>query len=370
MPPPSSPPTTGVSGLVTVVLAALLLTGCGGAPAGTPGASVSPPVHIAVDGTAARTRYPLTLDNCGRRVTFTAPPRRVVVLSGASVAESESLLMLGLGDRVIVNAQHYGASDAPGLADALAALPTGGLTPNSSFDLPAEPVLAAHADLVISSWPGGFAGGSGFATRDQLAGVGANTLVDPTDCAMGDPHASPREQRVYQQASPESALRLLVLLGQVFDVQDRAHAVAGRLADRINAANARVAGTPAVPALVTYPGLGGGQDGVPTVLAGGTYDRVLAAAGAVDVFPDTGRTFSRTISAEQLAAADVALLVVGVAGPHEDARAEADRLFAAYPGWTASRRHAYVTVSDGMFPGPTNAWAIERIARAAHPDRF
>jgi iron complex transport system substrate-binding protein len=359
--------------LLTAVLltAAVLVSGCG-AGSGPAERPVVAPVDVTLGGAPTPTRYPLTIQNCGHPVTFTGPPRRVVVLSGGSVAEAQSLLLLDLGDRVIVNAQRYGASDAPGLSERVAALPTAGLPSRGlgqSADPSAEQVLAARPDLVLSGWSGGFDPAAGFAGRDELARIGANTLVNPVNCAMGNPRATPEEQAAYQGASPKSSLEFLLLLGQVFDVSERAHAVARGLADRIAATNAKVAGTDAARIVVTYPEMSTGSD-VPAVLAGGTYDRVLAAAGGVSSFPPASRTFTRTIGAEQLAAADVDLLVIGAISPREDLPAIAERLFAAYPQWAASRRRAWVGVSDGMFLGPTNAWAIEKIAKAAHPDRF
>jgi iron complex transport system substrate-binding protein len=50
----------------------------------------------------------------------------VLILSGASVAEVESVLALDLDGSVLANAQSYGVSDEPGMAERVAALPTGG----------------------------------------------------------------------------------------------------------------------------------------------------------------------------------------------------------------------------------------------------
>lgn len=84
------------------------------------------------------TQYPLTIDNCGREVTFEHAPERVLILYGASVAEVESMLALGLGDRILANAQTYGVSDVDGMVEQIAALPTGGLNLNENFEVPKE----------------------------------------------------------------------------------------------------------------------------------------------------------------------------------------------------------------------------------------
>jgi iron complex transport system substrate-binding protein len=348
----------------------LVVAGCA-ADAEGPAPAVAAAVDVSVAGDPQRTSYPFTIDNCGVPVTFERPPERVLILNGTSVAEVESMLALGLGDRVIANAQSYGVSDEPGMTEKIKPLPTGGLTQNDQFDVPAEQTLAAGADLVLSTWPGGFSAENGFATREQLAAVGANTLVNPVNCAMGRPEASEEEKAAYASASPRSSLEFLVLLGQVFDVQERAYAVARELGDRIAAINAAVVGRPAPKVLVVYPGMSMMNDnGLPAVMAGWIYDAVVEAAGGVNAFPDADADFTRTINAEQLAAAEVDLIAIGAFTPDEVPEQDAQRLFDAFPQWAASRNRAFVTVSDGMYLGTTNVWAIEKIARVAHADRF
>lgn len=348
---------------------ALVLAGCA-APGGDGGPAVAA-FDLRLPPPAGPTRYPLSIDNCGMRLTFSAPPQRVLILNGTSVAEVESMVALGLGDRVLANAQHYGVSDQPGLTERIDALPTGGLSQNRHFDVPAEQVLASGADLVISTWSGGFDPALGFATREQLAAAGMLSLVNPVNCAMGKPDATPEERQTHLAASPRDSLDFLLLLGQIFDVPGRAHAVATDLANRIDRVRATVAGRPAKKMLVVFPGMSMMNDnGLPAVLAGGIYDRVLRAAGGVNSFPRGGPDLTRTINAEQLAVAEVDLLVVGAFTPGEVPEREARRLFDAYPGWAAARNNAWVGVSDGVYLGTTNAWAVEKIAKAAHPESF
>jgi iron complex transport system substrate-binding protein len=70
--------------LVLVLLATLLLAGCG---------SAAEPSSI-----ATQQGYPLTLQNCGREVTIHQPPERIVSLNQGS---TEVLLSLGVADRVV-----------------------------------------------------------------------------------------------------------------------------------------------------------------------------------------------------------------------------------------------------------------------------
>jgi iron complex transport system substrate-binding protein len=148
-----------------------LATGCASASKTSPAAKAA-----ATSAAPAKTSYPLTIDNCGQKVTFTGAPQRVLILNGTSVGEVESFIQLGLQKNILANAQHYGVSDDPDMVAQIKALPTGGLTENKNFDVPAEQVLAAKPDLVVSTWSGGFDAKQGFATRERVGGDGAGQM--------------------------------------------------------------------------------------------------------------------------------------------------------------------------------------------------
>ncbi|SEG47727.1 iron complex transport system substrate-binding protein [Thermomonospora echinospora] len=347
-------------GVVALALASSL-TACGGSP------PTSAEGRTPSFGPAQRTSYPLTLDNCGQKLTFSQPPRRVLILNGASVGEVESLLALGLGKSVIANAQSYGVSDDPSMVAAIKALPTGGLSTNGNFDVPAEQVLAAKPDLVISTWSGGFDAKKGFATRERLAAAGIQTLVNPANCALGKPEATPEEKRALKNQSTNSSLEFIALLGRVFDVQQRAVELIGRIRARIDAVRTRVAGRPPKKVLIVYPGMAAmNANGLPAVMTGGIYDDIVTAAGGVNAFAGRGEETTRTLTKEQLATAQVDVLVVGRYTPAERPEAEATKLFAQFPHWNAAKTRTFTVVSDSVYLGPLNAVAVERLAQVMH----
>jgi iron complex transport system substrate-binding protein len=112
------------------------------------------------------------------------------------------------------------------------------------------------------------------------------------------------------------------------------------------------------------------ENGLPAVMTGGIYDDVIKAAGGVNSFAGQGSDSTRTINAEQLAAADVDVLVVGAFTPQDRPEADAEELFKKFPQWKAAQTRTWTTVADGAYLGPLNAWAVEKIAKAAHPDKF
>lgn len=346
---------------LTLATTATAAAGCGGSSPGadtiSPGANAAP----------AKTSYPLTFDNCGQKVTFAKPPQRVLILNGTSVAEVESFILLGLQKHIHANAQSYGVSDEPSMIQAIKALPTGGLTMNKNFDVPAEQVLAAKPDLVISHWSGGFDAKKGMATREQLAAAGIATLVNPVNCAYGKPTATKAERTTYKNASIESSHDFLRLLGRVFDVQHKAAQVTGELRRRIEAVRARTASKTPKMILIAYPGMAMmNAHGLPAVWTGGVADQVLKAAGGVNAFAGLAPEAVSSINKEQLATAQVDVLVVGAFQPTEDPAAEARKLFAQYPQWQASKTRSFATVADGVFLGPLNAVATEKLAKAVH----
>ena len=346
---------------------AALSTGCTGSTSSPSAASAGSQAAAATSAPAA-TVYPLTIDNCGTKVTFTKAPSRVLILNGTSVGEVESFVMLGLDKTILANAQHYGVSDDPEMVAKIDALPTDGLSMNKNFDVPAEQVLAAKPDLVVSTWAGGFDAKSGFATREQLAAAGINSLVNPVNCAMGNPDATAAEKKTYDSQGIQSSFDFLTLLGRVFNVQAKAAQTVSDLNSRIDAVRARVAGQPSHKVLIAYPGMSMmNANGLPAVMTGGIYDDVIKAAGGVNSFAGQSSDATRTINAEQLAAAQVDVLVVGAFTPQEKPDQEAAKLFAAYPQWNASKTKTYAVVSDGDYLGPMNAWAVEKIAKIVHP---
>lgn len=347
--------------VAVAAISAVALTGCAGASPATTASTAA--------GSPGTTAYPLTIDNCGHKVTFERAPQRVLILNGTSVGEAESFVLLGLQHTVLANAQFYGVSDDPSMVASLKALPTGGLKMNKNFDVPAEQVLAARPDLVVSTWSGGFDAKNGFATREQLAGAGINSLVNPVNCAMGKPDASPAEKTAYRRQSIQSSLDFIGLLGRIFDIQARAAQLSSDLRHRVDAVKARVANKPPRKVLIAYPGMAMmNANGLPAVMTGGIYDDVIKAAGGVNSFAAQTADMTRSLNKEQLAAAQVDVLVVGLFQPDEDPVAEARKLFAAYPQWGAAKAGRYAVVSDGVYLGPLNAVAVEKMAKTIHPD--
>jgi iron complex transport system substrate-binding protein len=333
---------------VPVVIGALCLaaTACTAAPTS------------AESGGADRPGFPVTIENCGKEYTFTEPPSRVVVMNGGSVAEVSALLELGLGDRIVANAQSYGASEVPDRVDAIAALPTGDIELNEQMDIPREAMVGLAPDFVISTYDGGFRAEAGFATRDDLARIGANTYAPARACGeVGTVSGRP---------SIEDSYRMLRDFGEIFGVGERAEKVIAESKRRISAVADRVGDLPEQKAMVIIPGMAMGGE-FSSVGGNGIWNDILAKAGAVNTFAGATDDLFADLSKEQVEKADVdALVVVNYQAPDSDADARA--LFDRFPQWDAAKNDRYVVLSDSIYLGPSNHLAVERIAGAVHPD--
>ncbi|GGL69132.1 lipoprotein [Streptomyces anthocyanicus] len=301
------------------------------------------------------TGYPVTLDNCGRKLTFEKAPERVVVMNGASVAEVSTLLALGLEDKIVANQQGYGRSEVPGRADAIKKLPTGGITLNGAGDIPREAMLGLRPDLVLSVTSYGYEQKNGFATREQLQQVGANSYISPQGCD-DDP----------SKMTVADSYQLLRDMGKIFHVGDRAEKLIAASEKKIAAVTGK-SGTDKHPKVMVLFASPTGKTDFSLVFAKGIVNDILAGAGGVNAFEDSSETLFANVSKEKAATTDVDALVVIDAGG-TDAAAYAKKLLKEFPQWPAARTNTYVTLSDSMYLGPSNDLAVKKIAEVLHPD--
>ncbi|MFJ8601464.1 ABC transporter substrate-binding protein [Streptomyces shenzhenensis] len=307
---------------------------------------------------AAKTGYPVTLENCGQKETFEKAPSRTVVMNGASVAEVSTLLALGLEDKIVANQQGYGMSEVPGRAEAIKKLPTGNVKVNEAYDIPREAMLGLRPDLVLSVTTYGFDQKNGFATREQLKQVGANSYVSPQGCD-DDP----------SKMTVADSYQLLRDMGKIFNVSDKAEKLIAESEKNIAAVSEKVKGEKPPKVMVLFSNMSMGSNDFSSVVANGIINDILAEAGGSNAFENAARTTFADLSKEKVAATDVDALVV-IAYNDPDPAAYAKKLFKEFPQWPAAKNNTYVTLSDSMYLGPSNDVAVEKVAKMLHPDAF
>ncbi|WP_432497344.1 ABC transporter substrate-binding protein [Kineococcus auxinigenes] len=313
----------------TVLAATLALLGAG--CSGTGGSS----------GTGS-TGDRLELVNCGQPVVLRTPPERVVLLKSAAVPY---LHELGVLDRVVARAGLYPAGyydeSTQRELDAVPLL-TDRTDTSGHLRISREVVLAQRPDLVLGEVDG--------LDRASLAASGIALLEEPALCTAGG--GDPGFDTVYEQVR---------LYGRVFERQEQAEEVAGRLRGRVEAVRERVAaaGAPTRTAAVLYPTVGGGV--TYAYGAASTATPQLEAAGLRNVFADVAdRVFE--VTPEELLARDPQVLVLLHSDGDPDRVLEAVTSLPGADGLTAVRE-GDVLVQLFNFTEPATPLAVDGLER-------
>lgn len=317
-------------------LAALLLTGCG-----APGAAESgkPTATAAADG------FPLTVDNCGVRTTYEAPPSRVVTIHQHP---AELMLSLGLKDRMIGTA-----------------FPDSAVLPELRKDFDAVPELAAREpsfEKILEADPDFVYGGYGSAF-DESEGRSRKAFAD----AGIDTHLN-REYCGKKQVTMEDAYDEITGVGALFGVRDRADALVADLRGRVEAAAATVEGEREVPVFVYDSG------DKSAFTAGGKSlgTEIIRLAGGRNVFADLDDVFG-DVSWEQVVARKpevIAIYDYAGAGSVEDKKEFllSQPALADVPA-VRNKRFTVLPLTATLV-GVRAPHAVEDLARGLHPKRF
>ena len=170
---------------------------------------------IATPAFSAPTQYPLTLDNCGAKVTVTKAPVRAIGLGQNS---AEIMLLLGLEDKMAGTA-FWPSKVLPELAEANAKVKL------LSVEFPTfESILAQNPDFVAAALPSLVGPTSKVAKREDFDKVGVPSYISPSTCLS--------TERVKDQYGSRDRLWNMDLLyqeidelSQIFDVADRGQAL-------------------------------------------------------------------------------------------------------------------------------------------------
>ena len=292
--------------------------------------------------------FPITIENCGRKLTFTKPPERVIGLWQPS---NELLLALGVQDRVVAIAGNYTALPAD-----LAALNANIKQIGTAMAWPSKEVLLTEKpDLVLSEGLEGFSydAAKGYATVAEIEASGAKILSTGGSCTPTDPMS--------QTKSTATVYNDLAMLGKVFGVSARADALISALKAKEAAVMAKVAGKP--PVKVAFYN---GGEGPVYVLTFGIWADLMTKAGGANVINAKGYQ----VSVEEFASAQPDVILVGYF-PGQDPQAAIEFLKKTFPTVPAVQSNrlapiptieteASVQVMDGL----------EKIAQALHPEAF
>lgn len=173
---------------------------------------------------AASTTYPLTIENCGTKITFDKAPQRAVGLGQNS---AEIMLLLGLQDRMVGTA-FWPNKVLPQLAEANAKVKV------ISVEFPTfEAILAQNPDFVAAALPSLLGPSSKVAKREDFEKVGVPSYISPSTC-VADGVA--KDKFGYGERSKLWNMSTLYQeideLAEIFDVRDRGDALIADLKKR------------------------------------------------------------------------------------------------------------------------------------------
>lgn len=170
----------------------------------------------------AATQYPLTINNCGREVTFNKAPTRIVSIGQGM---TEILFSLGLADRIAGTAVWVGPV-LPQYAEANSRIKR--LADNDpSF----ESVVGLEPDLVAAEfeWHVGPQGSVG--KREQFSELGINTYIAPADC-VAKINAEGGDGVRKELFTMSLIYQEIAELAEIFDIKDRGDALIAELKNR------------------------------------------------------------------------------------------------------------------------------------------
>lgn len=265
----------------SLLVCALLLSGCG--------ATVAPARQGPAPNAA---EFPITLDNCGKQVTFEAPPNRVV---SNDIGITEMMFALGLGDRmagyIVSEGQNGGIESSPWREDFHR-------IPRLAEDMSKEVVRAANADLVFAGWNYGFSESEGLtpASLNELE-IDSYLLTESCRNGAGDQRGiMPPIDALYTD---------LRNLGTLFGVPERAEALIAEYEDTI--ARARFSGPDeARPSVFLYDS---GTAQPVTSGNGGAADQIIAEAGGTNIFTDMDDSWT-SVGWESVVRADPEVILI------------------------------------------------------------
>ena len=292
--------------------------------------------------------YPITIENCGRKLTFDKAPSRVVSLWQPP---NELLLALGLQDNIVALAGNY-TDLRPDLAPLAAKIKIIG----TSMQWPSKEVLLSEKpDMVISEGIEGFMydTAQGYPSVAEIEATGAKVLSTGGSCTPSDPKTQTKTtQQVYDD---------LLMLGKVFGVSDRATALVKQLQDREAAVVTKVAGKP--PVKVAFYN---GGEGPVNVLTVGIWADLMRKAGGQDVITSA----SYQVSNEEFAAGQPEVILIGTY-PGQDAATSIAFLKKTFPNVPAVQNDRLVPIATIDTEASVRVVdGLEQIAKALHPEAF
>ncbi|WP_237536543.1 ABC transporter substrate-binding protein [Streptomyces sp. SID5785] len=325
-----------VAAAATALSAVLLTGGCGssGTGAGSPGASAP-----AVKG------FPVTIDNCGVKTTYTRPPSRAVTIHQHP---AELMLSLGLKERM-AGTSYPDSAVLPELREDFSSIP------QLSKEAPSfEKVLDTDPDFVYGGYASAFAEKEG-RSRKAFADAGIDTYLNRENCAGK------------QGVTMQDTYTEIRTIGRIFGVPDRASTLVSTLRSRVAEAGRAVKGTRDVSVFV----YDSGDKSAFTAGGKGLGNELIKLAGGRNVFSELDDVFG-DVSWEQVV--DRRPDVIAIYDYAGTSVAQKKKFLLSQPALAdvpaiKNKRFVVLPLTDTLV-GVRSADAVGELARGLHPESF
>lgn len=303
-------------------------------------------------GLASTASAEVSVDNCGEPLVFETTPERIVV---HDMNMTDMAFALGLQDKIVGLTGITGwYKTSPDFDEMRGDIPE--LAPKYPT---VENLVAVSPDMFFAGWYYGMKPG-GDVTPDTLAPFGIKTMVLSESCVH------------LHKDRPEASMDLLfndvTRLGTVMGVADKANSL-------VTGWKSQLAGIEAKTADVAKPRvflLDGPADAPFTSGKFAIPDAMITAAGGENVTHDMDTSWGRS-SWEAVAAANPEFLVLldyqGGNSAEDTFKFLQDHPVMAHTDAVKNARWIGLRYEE-LTPGPANIDAIEKMAKAMHPDLF
>lgn len=296
--------------------------------------------------------HEVTVDNCGTPLVFDAMPERLVV---HDINMSEIAFALGLQDKIVGVTGITGWYKTSAEFDAQR-----GDIPELAPKYPSvENLVSASPDLFFAGWYYGMKPG-GDVTPDTLAPFGIKTMVLTESCV----HLN----KDRPAASMDLLFNDVLRLGTVMHVQDKAEVLVSDWRKQLIGIETKTADQPKPRVFL----LDGPADAPFTAGKFAIPDAMITAAGGNSVTHDLDTSWGRT-SWETVAAANPEFLVLldyqNGNGAEDTFKFLQEHPLMAHTDAVMNQRWVGLRYEE-LTPGPANIAAIEKMAKAMHPDLY
>ncbi len=353
MPSLTRRPRSGSLGMIAaVVLTVARLAGCGSSDNG----STSSTSTSSAGATTTAARYPVTIDNCGSKLTFSQAPTRAV---SNDINATEDMLALGLAHSMVgtfgVSGDGPVRQPVPPQQYQAAFRSVKAVSPDY-FTL--EPLLGLRPDFLFAGWNYGFERGTRL-TPQALAKFGIKSLALTESCA--------RVQHGKTSVSIDNTYSDLTNLGAIFGVPQRAAALVRKMKAEIAGVQHKVGSLKPVSVFV----YDSGSDAPFTAPGLATPNALISLAGGTNIFSSLKQSWT-SVSWEQVTARKPQCIVINDYGtPTAKQKRKFLERFPATRDLPAVRNGCIIALSyDQLTPSPRNADAVVAIAKLLHPTAF